>query len=566
MNAVVPDGAVSILARRGFSSWKASSMPVKVRCTSCDKVLTVPDTARGKAVKCPGCQQRIAVPDEDSSSVGVKVPGKGGGDKVKKKPAKPTKPADSEDALASFDLSRAEDTNARICNKCGFDMKYQDEEDTECPKCGFDAETGGQGKKATKKAMRGPDPADFYPGLAKSSWKFVLKNMNLAWRTAAYVAVCLLISMLCALAYLYLSQVPPRAFFALCFTVAFMVIPGWMWLLDIEVIQLTLERKDKFKRINFDFFLASAMGIMFLAWMVAVALPVMIVPLGVGIYLVNFAGSPPWVMGVCAGIGLIPVVWLLPVTMSHMSMPVSTPGWMVWKIVPLWLKSIKPLSVWLMWLFLTTLPLTGAAAAVGAVWGNDIVNIVNTMEANATTERTRAAAASAPKGKNAPPQADPSTIGQILDVDLKPLIAPAIILLVMCLPVGFIAMFNMRINGQFTYFNKNRLEMVDKRKEYKYVAKIVVGEDGEVVDMSDKSGKDIGLGVVVALFGLAVSGGGIYKFLVPGVPGMDAAATQGAAYQAGVWTGVGFGVLLVIAGILSIVKGVQSKKSPSPPA
>ena len=492
-------------------------MPVKVRCTSCDKVLTVPDTARGKAVKCPGCQQRIAVPDEDSSSVGVKVPGKGGGDKVKKKPAKPTKPADSEDALASFDLSRAEDTNARICNKCGFDMKYQDEEDTECPKCGFDAETGGQGKKATKKAMRGPDPADFYPGLAKSSWKFVLKNMNLAWRTAAYVAVCLLISMLCALAYLYLSQVPPRAFFALCFTVA-------------------------------------------------VALPVMIVPLGVGIYLVNFAGSPPWVMGVCAGIGLIPVVWLLPVTMSHMSMPVSTPGWMVWKIVPLWLKSIKPLSVWLMWLFLTTLPLTGAAAAVGAVWGNDIVNIVNTMEANATTERTRAAAASAPKGKNAPPQADPSTIGQILDVDLKPLIAPAIILLVMCLPVGFIAMFNMRINGQFTYFNKNRLEMVDKRKEYKYVAKIVVGEDGEVVDMSDKSGKDIGLGVIVALFGLAVSGGGIYKFLVPGVPGMDAAATQGAAYQAGVWTGVGFGVLLVIAGILSIVKGVQSKKSPSPPA
>ena len=153
-----------------------------------------------------------------------------------------------------------------------------------------------------------------------------------------------------------------------------------------------------------------------------------------------------------------------------------------------------------------------------------------------------------------------------MDVDLKPLIAPAIILLVMCLPVGFIAMFNMRINGQFTYFNKNRLEMVDKRKEYKYVAKIVVGEDGEVVDMSDKSGKDIGLGVVVALFGLAVSGGGIYKFLVPGVPGMDAAATQGAAYQAGVWTGVGFGVLLVIAGILSIVKGVQSKKSPSPPA
>ena len=137
-------------------------MPVKVRCTSCDKVLTVPDAARGKAVKCPNCQERIAVPDEDSSSVGMKVPGKGSGDKLKKKPAKPTKPADSEHALVSFDLSRAEDTNARICFKCGFDMKYQDEEDTECPQCGYCTEAGGQGKKATKKAMRGPDPADFY--------------------------------------------------------------------------------------------------------------------------------------------------------------------------------------------------------------------------------------------------------------------------------------------------------------------------------------------------------------------------------------------------------------------
>ena len=103
-----------------------------------------------------------------------------------------------------------------------------------------------------------PDLADFFPGLVKSSWKFVLKNQMLAWRTDVYTLVCLLISGFCAFMYLWISAVPPRAFFAMCFFVSFLVIPGWLWNLDTEVIKLTLERKDKFKKLNFDFFLASA--------------------------------------------------------------------------------------------------------------------------------------------------------------------------------------------------------------------------------------------------------------------------------------------------------------------
>jgi predicted RNA-binding Zn-ribbon protein involved in translation (DUF1610 family) len=534
-------------------------MPVKVRCTSCDKVLTVPDTARGKAVKCPACETRIAVPDEDSSSGATKIP-----DKTKKKPAaKPAKPVDSEDALASFDLRKAEDTNARICFKCGFDMQYQDEEETECPQCGYDSAAGGIGKKAQKKAMKGPDPADFYPGLAKGAWKFVVKNQMLAWRTAAYVAVCLLISMLCSFMYLWISAWPPRIFFALCFTVAFMVIPGWLWLLDIEIIQLTLERKDKFKRFNFDFFLASAMGLMFVAWSVAIALPLMAVPLGIGYYLVNYSGNPPWVYGVCAGIGAIPALWMLPISMSHMAMPVSLPGWMIWKIVPTWTKTIAPLSVWMMWLFLTTLPLTGGAAVIGAVWGNDINNIVTTMESNAKTERERLAAANAPKGKNAAPAPDPSTIGTIQEVNLKPLIGPAIILLVMALPIGWIGMFNMRINGQFTYFNKTRLDMIDKRKEYKYVAKIKKGEDGE--EIIDTSGKDINMGVGLALGGVCASAFLIYKITTGGPPA-EGGSAYNAGYVAGQWAAVAFCALFSLAGVFSIVKGVRAKNSQDPPA
>ena len=37
-------------------------MPVKVRCPECQKVLTLPDQARGKTARCPDCQGRVPVP------------------------------------------------------------------------------------------------------------------------------------------------------------------------------------------------------------------------------------------------------------------------------------------------------------------------------------------------------------------------------------------------------------------------------------------------------------------------------------------------------------------------
>ncbi len=441
-------------------------MPVKVRCSSCDKVLTVPDAARGKAVKCPQCDTKIAVPAGDADDSKVIKP--------KKKPAaaaaKPKKHVDSEDALMALDLRRAEDTNARICSKCGYDMSEMDEEETECPKCGFDIESGGLGVKAKKRALRGPDPADFYPGLAKNAGKFVGKNFVLGWRTDAYTLVCLLISLFCAFMYLWISAWPPRAFFALCFCVSFLVIPGWLWYLDTEVIKLTLERKDKFKKLNFDFFLASSKGVIGVAWALVGAGPILLLPALLGYYLVHYSGQPEWVMAVCIGIGLLPVVWMLPITMSHMTMPISVPAWMFWKVVQYWGRTLGGCSIWLLWLLVTNIPNFAAIGVIAGVWGNDIQNIVQTMESNADINRQLLAAENAPKGKNAKP-VDITAIGKPVDVDFKPLIGPVIVLAVMCLPIGFIALFNMRINGLFTYYFRERLELVDKAKEYKYIAK-----------------------------------------------------------------------------------------------
>ena len=90
-------------------------MPIKVRCTGCEKVLSVADGARGKAVTCPNCRARVAVPREGAKQATTKNSAKPSSDVVNKKSAsKSVKPPDSESELIAFDLTRSADANARI--------------------------------------------------------------------------------------------------------------------------------------------------------------------------------------------------------------------------------------------------------------------------------------------------------------------------------------------------------------------------------------------------------------------------------------------------------------------
>lgn len=516
-------------------------MPVKVKCTSCDKVLTVPDAARGKAVKCPQCETRIAVPAEEESSKPKSA-------SAKSKPKKSSQPVDSEEALAKLDMRRAEDTEARICSKCGFDMKYQDEEDTECPECGYDSSAGGLGARARKKAMRGPDPSDFYPGLVKEAWKFVGKNKLLAFRTVMYTLISLSIALGCAFSYFWISMWPPRVFLALCFTVSFLVIPGWMWFLDTEVIKLTLERKDKFKRLNFDFFLASAMGAAFVFWSVAVLLPLLAIPAGVGYALVNYSGMPGFVLPVCVAIGVIPAIWMLPVVMSHMAMPVQYRGWMVWKLLPIWARNIKPLSFWMMWFLLTNIPHFAGIGTIAAIYAPEIQANINVMEENARIERIKFARIQNPNTKKKGQQAPVlEALPDPRPYNLKAAIVPCVILAVMSIINGFTSLFNMRTNGQFTYYNKASLELIDRAKEYKYKAKEKVDEDEDDLPKPTTQHAVDGL-VFLLLFGLlGVVGGMLYGSLTDA--GMSKGIVQGLM--------IGFSLAFISSYIIGIKDGFQ---------
>lgn len=445
-------------------------MAVKVKCPGCQKVLNAPDQARGKAIKCPSCQTRVAVPAGEATAASPK----------KKVSAKASEgAADAESALAALDLSSLEDKEARVCPKCGYDMSVLEEDVTECPECGYDVATGGLGEKARKRQLKGPDPDKYYANLWTPSWKFVGANQGLAWRTILYVLIASLLMFGSLFAYLYIAPWPPRLFFALCAIVSGLMIPGWLWFLDQEVVAHVLMRKDKLKRINFDFFLCSALGVKFVAWHVVFAGPLLAIPGLIGWASVQFGGAPPFVPAIVVGVCYLPVLSMLPIVIGHMVMPVQSPGWMFWKVVPAWLRVIKPAVVWLLLLLFTHLPVLGCVGAIAAVYGPALNQLAVTMDHNSAINRAKrddeAKSSKDPtKGKDPLLQQNPTP------VNYQVLIVPGVLWAVACLALGFPALYMMRLNGLLVYYFRDRLDMVALAKEYKYVARISREEEDEL--------------------------------------------------------------------------------------
>jgi len=234
-------------------------MPVKVRCQSCEKVFAAPDAARGKLVKCPGCEEKVKVPPGGTPKSGGPTKG------AAKKPASKVQPEehDHEHVLKNLDLDNIEDTETKVCPKCGQEIF---EEDTiECPACGLNFETG-----LTKEKQRGIDPKLFYRVAFKDSWAFLTEYKSLALRTAMYSLVFGLLHFGCLFMITWCVNLPPRVFWILLAFVTGMVAPGWLWFLDTEIIKATMEKKEKMPRVNFDMFTCVALGIKYNLWRVAV--------------------------------------------------------------------------------------------------------------------------------------------------------------------------------------------------------------------------------------------------------------------------------------------------------
>ncbi len=165
-------------------------MPVKVRCPECKQVLTAPDAARGKAIKCRNCEARVRVPAAKSQQSATK-----------KKPSAAAKKADGDDDfLANLNLKHMEDTSVRVCPKCGAEV---DEDEIDCPECGVDLETGKLGVAARKARLRGPDPDEFYEVARQESWKFVTEHRSLVQRTTLYWLIYPSIAIRCGFIFMW---------------------------------------------------------------------------------------------------------------------------------------------------------------------------------------------------------------------------------------------------------------------------------------------------------------------------------------------------------------------------
>ncbi|MBW3542869.1 MAG: hypothetical protein KY476_21615 [Planctomycetes bacterium] len=454
-------------------------MAVRVRCRGCEKVLNLPDKARGRTIRCPGCSGPVKVPSGES--------GTGGGRKSEapsgRKPAaagarrgRKTREAGGEDIFANLDLSGIADEEARVCPRCGEEVP---EEQFECPVCGVDIRTGKLSERAARKrARKGPDPAEFYSGAFADGFAFLKANRMLAVRTAIYELI--FVALACTFAFLtvYFYQVPLKIFFGLLTAVFAFGAPGWLWFLYLEVLEGSLGRKKKLKRVRFDFFLNVALGLKAISWLLFFSVPIVLLPAGVGGYLM-YEGNTI-VGAVLIGVGFLPVLMMVPIGLCHMVMPVTMPGWLSPKVAATFFqKATGPALYWLMVFLVTMLPALGMAGAAIGVSYQDLERFIGDVQYNAEIDSAKATVAARVKNEELDASVTATAEQKPRELDWGKIGLPGGLLAGACIFLGALVVVPMRVNGQILHYFRNNLDLVKYAKEIKYEAK----SEAEQIDL-----------------------------------------------------------------------------------
>ncbi len=447
-------------------------MPVKVRCPGCEKVLNAPDAARGKAVRCPECQAKVPVPADGvgAGGVGARKSASAEESAARKKPAKRKASAEDDDFFKQLDLSKAEDHSIRLCHKCGRKLQ---EEDVQCPGCGLDLITG---ESAKERALRGPDTSAFYSVAWKDSWKFMVKNKGLVFRTLAYFTIAYTLALGFGALFFWCYNLPPKTFSGAFAIIILLTIPGWIWFLTTQVVAASREKKAKFPRIRFDFFLCTALGLKVLLWQSVFFLPVALLG-GVLISILARSGQAIAGLGIAAAFYLLFGI-MVPVALVHMSMPVTILAWQFWRMVPITGRVVAPAMYWCFMVFVTTLPALAVAGGVGAMYGEDTAKTLQILTQRSSNQLGRANAAYAleNKIKNAPTV---ESIPEIPLPDLKVLIVPVLSGYLFLWLLAATVVLPMRGLGVFATFFKDRLDLITEVAERKYTyQEKKVDEDG----------------------------------------------------------------------------------------
>jgi hypothetical protein len=435
-------------------------MPVKVKCSGCEAVLNAPDKARGKAVKCPKCGTPIRVPAEGAA----RTP-------AKRKPASVVS-NDSSEFLAGFDLGRVEDRSARVCPKCGTTVSA---EDVDCPMCGADLATGGMGTTQRARAGRkGAAPSEYYGKALREGTKYLGKKQSLAWKSVLMFGIFGVLAMLGWLMLVWCHNWPPQMFWIFVASVLTLLLPGWVWVVQNQLIKRALEPKREKYPVHLEPFIAVSLGIKAIAWTLIFGLPIWLL-LGLpGLVLIKMdSGMGPILLMVAAGLfaPLALVSW--PVSQAHFAMPITWPGWAIHKVLPDVGNNIGPSLHWATFALLTFLPVAGIATGGAFLGYKDLKTLADTLAYNADVNADKDAVLIAEQDKvEIPPALAEGAKRETKDIPWAKLLWPSVAILVTALPTGFWLVFNARTAAYFVkLFRPNIDELIAHEKEYIYVAK-----------------------------------------------------------------------------------------------
>jgi len=418
-------------------------MPLKVKCPGCEKVLNVPDAARGKAVRCPKCETKVKIPAA-----------------TKKRRVRQTAP-DSTDGLLSLNLREAEDAHARICPICGAAAAP---EDVNCMQCGVDLITGQIAEKESARRRSGaPDPILFYRAAWVDSWKFMKQYTGLAGRTFAYWILFSFLLAGCLFMVSYCEQTPPKMFWVAFSIVTGMIYPGWFWSLTLRVIVATATKKKSLGRVNFDVFLNIAHGFKWCLWAISFFTPAVV-----------FA-APFALLDIRAFWGTLAITVLLtltavPTAMAHMAMPITWKGWLSPILFQVTFRHFGHSAWWVLMLLTVFGVCFSPLAIAGGVYHAEVTAV---MQGEVI--------------------ASPYTFYSVI------LGATAVSHLLL----GFGAIILMRATGLFVFYNKATLELTTRIEDQTYVPKATrLDELDSYQEGINGKGVAIGLGLAF-LFGCA---------------------------------------------------------------
>jgi predicted RNA-binding Zn-ribbon protein involved in translation (DUF1610 family) len=484
-------------------------MPVKVRCSECERVVNAPDRARGKAVKCPQCGKAIRVPAEKAAPAAKKAA---------------ARPPSSSMIIANLDLDRLEDEQTRICPKCGAEVSA---EATECPECQVNLLTGLLSRELqADRDRKGPDPKKYYQEFFSDSLEFWRKNKKLSISLGINSVIFTGVAALCLFCAIYFTKPLVKDFWWFLATIAVMITPGLAWNLHTTIIDATLRKKKKLAKYHFEKLLGAALGFKFVFWFLDVAAPLHI--LALVFLLLKFPL-------VALGLEVAAVVFgalLFPLAMSHMAMPVTIRGWLLNKMSGPFFRTLPALSYWAFFLLLMmVVPLACIGGAVFMAQGID--TLIENSHYNGVLFTKNAEIDNLSKNAVMPPDLQEWRSKKPAELDFKPFWIPAGLVVLAAGWFGATAVFLMRANGLYTRFFLDYLDLETMEPENKYVAKVA-----QLADLEGKKG--LSWQTVLAGLGLA----GVFGFAFGGA----GAAAMGKDFLLGVGVGLvitGGGAILI---------------------